>query len=416
MEMGLVYVTDRLPFNMFVALTTCSNIVLLALEQELADMGKPRLPIWNVVDCLFVAAFAVEIVFRCYIHRLKMWIQDLWNVLDLLLVVAFGVDAIVFSPMGLGGFVRYFTVVRALRLVHLIRLMRMRPAFREMWLLVGGLVNSVKALGWIAVIIIIFVYVFAIVATTQIGQNPEVYATGPSWNGEDWPYKSYFGTVSRSMFSLLQILTLDGWCESIVRHIIYRAPFMGVVFMIYMILTAYGLMNVVVGIIVENTLAAAQVVDKRIDEKLGIQRKLAVDQLYDILDKLDGDRTGSISLEELQAANQSEIVQDKFKKIGLTISEVEQIFKLLDVSRTGRVALKRFVESCRELVGGAKRRDIAQVEITMGALAKRLEKLDANFKMMENEIGMISTMSTDFVNNTVRVLTGFGNATTKEET
>lgn len=400
--------TDRLPFCIFVAVTTSLNIVALGVEQEMSTMSDRSfsVAIWWVIGGVFSVCFTMELFIRAVVGK-KRFFADAWNVADVLLVAAFVLDTFVLVPAGIGGQVRFFTVFRALRMVQIVRLIRMYPSFRELWLLVGGLSNSIKALGWSAMVIVLLLYVCAIVVTAQIGHNQDLYGSGPSYNGEVWPYESYFGTVPLSMFTLFQVLTLDGWCDDVVRHVIYREPLMGVFFVAFVLITAFGVMNVVVGIIVENTLAAAQVVDKKIEERHGTAKKVAVEELYEILDRLDSSRSGHISLEALWAANQSDIIQEKFGRIGLGSDEVEQIFKLLDVSKSGVVSIRRFAESCRELVGGAKRRDIAQVEVTMGALAQRLEKLDEQFSVIETEVGLISGMAADFVSNTVRVLTGF---------
>merc|ERR1719223_1560771 len=212
----------------------------------------------------------------------------------------------------------------------------MNTAFRELWLLVGGLVNSLKALGWVGLVLIVVLYLCSIIVTTEIGQNDEAYGSGPSYDGEMWPYKEYFGTVMRSMFTLFQVLTLDAWCDNIVRHVIHRQPFMAVFFVVFVLITAFGLMNVIVGIIVENTLAAAQVADSRLEQQKAFSRKKAVEKLEEILMRSDVNRTGEISMQELQAAGQSPVVQAQFEVIGLKFEEAQEIFSLLDYERRGR--------------------------------------------------------------------------------
>ncbi|CAJ1349447.1 unnamed protein product [Effrenium voratum] len=398
-------VTDRLPFNIFVLTTTFLNILIIGLEQDLSTDGSGV--IWFALESLFVILFIIELGIRwASLKRRSTFFHDGWNICDVILVLASAIDCFVLSLIGVGGQIRFFTVLRALRVIRFVRLVRMFSAFRELWLLVGGLTNSVKALSWVGLVVFMLIYVCGIICTAEIGQNDETYAIGPSYNGEVWPYKQYFGTVFRSMFTLLQVLTLDGWCDDIVRHVVYRQPVMGVFFICFILLTSFGLMNVVVGIIVENTLAAAQVVDKRKEEKLARHRKETVQQLVAILSRSDSRRSGLISLEELRAANQSVIVQKKFESIGLQFEEVEHVFTLLDVDRSGKIELLRFENACRELVGGGKRRDIAQVEVNIGTLANRLDKLDNKFGLIEREVATIAAMTEEFVHNTVRHLTG----------
>lgn len=406
-------VVDRLPFNLWVAAITFLNIVVLGFEQDYGpsgdNVGMADRMLWYMFECGFCICFLVEICMRIYYSWDTRWdfVCDIWNAIDIFLVLAAVFDAFILVPAGIGGTIRFFTVLRALRVIRLVRLVRMFPAFRELWLLVGGLVNSMKALGWVGMIVLGVLYVCGIVVTTEIGQNHETYGNGPSYDGEIWPYEKYFGSLGGSMFTLFQVITLDGWCDDIVRHVVYRQPLMGLFFVMFLMFTAFGLMNVVVGIIVENTLAAAQVADRRVEERASFERKQAVEQLTDILVKSDNARTGEISLAELRASYQSPIVQEKFNQIGLSMEEIGEIFGLLDYERRGRVELKRFANSCRELVGGAKRRDIAQVEVTVGTLAQHLDSLDSQFSRVEGEVRNIANLAEDFVENTVRVLTGF---------
>lgn len=403
-------ILDGLLFNCWVTFTVTVNIIVISLEQDLCPSGSSPVDCmsWFLLEILFGILFLVELVTRIFFtHPKKKFFNDIWNVMDMILIIAAFLDTMVLAPIGIGGMIRYFTVLRALRGIKLVRLVQMFPLFRELWLLVGGLSNSLKALGWVGLIVVMVLYVCGIVVTMEIGKNDDVYAIGPSYDGQVWPYKKYFGTVWRSMFTLFQVLTLDSWCDGIVRHVVYRQPYMGVFFVAFLLLTAFGLINVIIGIIVENTLAAAQVTDRRVEEREAQLRRSAVEHLAVILDKSDVSRLGEISLEELKAANNSSIVKEKFEKIGMSFEEIEEIFKLLDYERRGRVELKRLAASCLELVGGAKRRDIAQVEVTIGSLAQHLDSLDTKFSKIEAEVQGLTSMAEEFVQTTVRLLTGF---------
>jgi voltage-gated sodium channel len=404
-----VPMVDKLPFNITCTLVAIANIIVIGAEE---DAGIPRdaplaarMSFWTM-EVLFVTAFIGELVVR-FVSKRREFLYDFWNVLDCLLVGAAAFEAFFLAPAGMGGQIRFFTVLRALRIVRVIRLVRMFAAFRELWLLVGGVVNSLKALGWVGIIMAIVLYVCAIVTTAEIGHNHETYATGPSYDGEVWPYEKYFGTVLRSMFTLFQVMTLDGWCDDVVRHVVYRQPLLGVFFIVFLVVTAFGLVNVVVGIIVENTLAAAQVADQRVEERKSFIRRDAVEKLHDILDKSDIRRTGEISFDELRCSYESHIVREKFDQIGLTLEEIGEIFTLLDHDQCGRVELTRFAASCRELVGGAKRRDLAQIEVTVGSLAQHLGTFEGQITRIENEVESLANLAEDFMQNTVRVLTGF---------
>jgi len=399
---------DELWFNCFVSASTFLNAFIIGLEQEMStsEGGVADRLIWYMLELIFAGVFTVEIIARITTLRLK-FLGDIWNICDVVVVAAACVDVLVLQPAKMGGKARLLTTLRTMRIIRLVRLVRMFKFFRELWLLVGGLVNSIKALAWICLILILLIYVCSVVTTTEIGQNDATYGNGPSYDGMVWPYKEYFGTVFKSMFTLFQVMTLDGWCDDVVRHIMFFQPVLAAFFMLFLVLTAFGLMNVVIGCIVENTLAAATVADEAIEKELSEKRRKALDQLQVMLELSDSNRSGDISMQELQAASQSRVVQAQLAALDVRMSEVEQLFELLDYEKRGKVDLKKFIISCRELVGGAKRRDIAQVEITVGTLTQRLDSLDRKFHHIESEVAALGNLSEDFLQNTVRLLTGF---------
>lgn len=404
---GDLALVDQLWFNVMVAVINVANTVFIGLEQDMSDArsGVSDRIVWYMAELIFCSMFIVEMILRIHSKR-QSFFMDVWNLLDLLIIFGACIDAIILQPGGAGGKIRLFTVLRLLRIVRLVRLVRMFPFFRELWLLIGGLVNSMKALTWVCVILVVILYVCSVVVTTEIGHNGDVYGQLPSYDGKLWPYEEYFGTVWKSMFTLFQVMTLDGWCDDIVRHVMHFRPLLAIFLVAFLMVTAFGLMNVVVGIIVENILAAASVADTAIEHEAAEKRKRAIDQLQLLLELSDNHRTGELSLTELQAASESPIVKQQYQTLGVKQIEVEKLFSLLDYERRGRVELKRFVNSCRELVGGARRRDIAQVEITVGALAQRLDSLDTKFTHIEQEVASLGSITEDFVQNTVRVLTG----------
>ena len=52
----------------------------------------------------------------------------------------------------------------------------------------------------------------------------------------------------------MQVLTFDGWCSQIMRPILQVQPLFLVLFTIFLAVGTYGLLNIVVGVIVETTM------------------------------------------------------------------------------------------------------------------------------------------------------------------
>merc|ERR1719420_19079 len=100
-------------------------------------------------------------------------------------------------------------------------------------------------------------YVCGILMTLIIGNNDDIYDDYKKLSG-GWDHRERFGTVGRSMFTLFQVLTLENWSNGVVRHVLTNQPHLALFFFTYLMLTSYGLLNLVVGVIVEGTLAEAK--------------------------------------------------------------------------------------------------------------------------------------------------------------
>merc|ERR1719387_2671328 len=85
------------------------------------------------------------------------------------------------------------------------------------------------------------------------------------------PYM-YFGTIPRSMYTLFCIVILAEWPE-IGRPIIEKQPHMFAFFLVFIIFTTFGVMNVIIGVIVDNTMEAAKSIEAD-DEQTEKSRKL----------------------------------------------------------------------------------------------------------------------------------------------
>lgn len=419
LKIGSIPFCDTLRFNMMIGVVIFVNMIFIGLEQDLgykfsAEDDKTLSPIqriekrlfWYVMENLFCIIFLIEMLMRMYVHRWK-YFHDSWNVLDFILVSTAVIDTYILSFIGGSGKVRMLTSLRVVRMLRLVRFVRMLRMFKELWLIVNGLLNSMKTLGWVGLLLCCLLYVFAIFLTNQVGQNDEMYLNTESYDGEEWPHQVYFGTVPRSMLSLFQILTLDSWCDYIVRHIVHRQPYMAPVFIFFLFITTFGLMNIIVGVIVENTLGAASISEARMERDQEKYRKRILQDLHVLFQLSDTDGSGRISRREFQAACRNPKVLEKLENLGLLLNETDTLFNLLDPTRKGSIDLSEFITTCKQLIGGAKQKDIVQVGLAVETLTRRLDSLDGKFTDIEGEVSGLARMTGDFLRDTLQPIIGF---------
>ena len=194
------------------------NAVLLGLETSASVMNE-----WGAfilaIDKMILMIFVVEIVLRLYVYRLKFW-RDPWSIFD------FSVVAIALIPAS-----GPFAVLRALRVLRVLRLLTMVPSMRRV---VGALLSAVPGLGSIGVMLLIFYYVFAVIATNLFGN------TYPEW----------FGGLGNSFYTLFQIMTLESWSMGIVRPIMETYPYAWMFFVPFIMVATFTMLNLFIAIIV----------------------------------------------------------------------------------------------------------------------------------------------------------------------
>ncbi len=174
----------------------------------------------NALDMIVIAIFTVEIALRIYAYRTAFF-KDPWSLFD------FFVVAISLVPVS-----EEFSILRVLRVLRLFRLLTIIPQMRT---IIGALVSVVPGIVSISMVLMLFFYVFSIMATTLFGER------FPEW----------FGTLGASMYTLFQVMTLESWSMGISRPVMEAYPYAWIFFIVFILLVTFVMVNLLIGIIVD---------------------------------------------------------------------------------------------------------------------------------------------------------------------
>lgn len=202
------------------------NAVILGLETSKTIMDGFG-PLIVTLDRLCLAFFVVEIVLKLIVHRFRFF-TDGWNIFDFVIV------AVSLVPGG-----QSLSVLRAMRILRLLRVVSVAPALRRV---VEGLLNALPGMGSVFLLMGVIFYIGAVMATKLFG------ASFPEW----------FGTIGSSAYSLFQIMTLESWSMGIVRPVMEVYPYAWVFFVPFILVTTFAVVNLVVGLIVNSMQDAHQ--------------------------------------------------------------------------------------------------------------------------------------------------------------
>jgi len=194
------------------------NAIVLGLETYPGMMERHG-GLLKGLDRAILIVFVAEIALRLVAARWRFF-RDPWSLFDLFVV------AIAFMPAN-----EAFSVLRAARVLRVLRLVSAFPRLRRV---VEGLIASIPGIASIGAIMVIVFYVFAVMATKLFGSD----------------YPQWFGSLHDSLFSLFQIMTLEGWAD-MVREIMTTHPFAWVFFVAYILAATFTVLNLFIAVIVD---------------------------------------------------------------------------------------------------------------------------------------------------------------------
>ena len=181
-------------------------------------------------DYSITVFFVIEILIRLMSEkRLVDFFKSGGNVFDFIIVTV--------SLIPVGGAETVF-VARLLRIVRILRVITIVPEFRR---IIDGLIKTIPRAGFIILLMLIFFYIWAAIGSLMFDEIDP----------------SRWGNIGSAMLVLLQMITYDDWA-AVMRDVLEVYPWAWIYFVSFLILNAFILFNMVIGIIVDVMAREAQ--------------------------------------------------------------------------------------------------------------------------------------------------------------
>eukprot|EP00439_Symbiodinium_sp_Y106_P012914 s4321_g1.t2 len=316
-------------FQNFIYSTIMLNAITLGLQADLS--GDPWDLIWLVCENMFTAIFTVELVLKLYFLGISYFYSiesrsiQFWNLLDLVIVLLAIVDCwvLTFFPEVDTQLIRVMQLLRIMRIAKLLRLRR------ELVAIIEGLFCSLQCMVWIGFLLLIVIYAFGIFCRNVLGNLSNSHYEDRIDN------EMHFGSLPRTMLTLFNVCLIDGWSTVVWPQMLFN-PLMVVPMMVFLCVTCFGLMNALIGVIVERTTAAHQNMNTIQEEVLRESKMRMVAQLLDIIDSSDEDDSGTINLEEFRQVQHQRYAEEIFAALNLPPGfDAADLFGLLDADGNG---------------------------------------------------------------------------------
>jgi hypothetical protein len=282
------------------------------------------------------------------------------------------------------GNVATLRLFRLLRIFRAARAIRLFQYLRQLRLMLYSVVSCIVSMFWACVLLVIIIGLYALyLEDTSLAYLRETYV---EVKGGDKGYKDDLEFVTKSLG--------DNWngMSYAVCSLIYSIsggadwgdlaePFWtikggsGCSYMVFVILTIFGLLNILVGIFVQEAEELSKwdkdfVVDGFINKKKEKEKDIS-----ELFDTMDTEANGVLSLKELGDALENDAIVAQFAHLEVEVEKVGVLFHVLDVDGNGSITREEFIAGLAKLHGHANATDVADLLIEEQKMNTKLDQL-----------------------------------------
>ena len=221
-------------FEYFILFVVFANSVSLGFQTSVSIHAKYG-ALLSAFDqaCLWI--FIIELLIKFVAYN-RDFFKFPWNVFDLAIVaVSILASMPCFSVFRVLRISRSIKIVRAIKAVKTVRVMKIVAGLDQLQKIIFAIVKSIPGILWTLSLLLIFYYVYAIVGTNIFGEQ----------------FPEEFGSLGRSLYTLFRLMIFDSF-GSTTYPIIQAQNWAWIYFLSFSLISAFVIMNVIVGIVVDS--------------------------------------------------------------------------------------------------------------------------------------------------------------------
>ncbi|XP_070596106.1 voltage-dependent T-type calcium channel subunit alpha-1G isoform X2 [Erythrolamprus reginae] len=262
-------------FDHIVLVIIFLNCITIAMERPKIEPHSAERIFLTLSNYIFTAVFLAEMTIKVVALGLcfgeKAYLQSSWNVLDGVLVLISMADVLVSMVSDSGT--KILGMLRVLRLLRTLRPLRVISRAQGLKLVVETLMSSLKPIGNIVVICCAFFIIFGILGvqlfkgkffvcqgedTRNITNKSDCAEANYKWIR----HKYNFDNLGQALMSLFVLASKDGWVDIMYdgldavgvdqQPVMNYNPWMLLYFISFLLIVAFFVLNMFVGVVVEN--------------------------------------------------------------------------------------------------------------------------------------------------------------------
>jgi len=382
-------------------------VVLLGPTQDIADLkqniasssGAYTQTVLQVLESMEMSTGPISVEGLAIGFKMTR-LGDFWIKFDSLLVLMMIAETWILPFLGDSSPLGNLAVLRLLRLLRITRMARLMRSVPELMTIVKGMFAATRSVIVTLALLVLVTYVFAIVFTGQFheyqvcgmkygGMFRSAHAefcegiieNGTEEEGESVYIYAFFGTMEKTMMTLFVHGTLLDDLSEVVHTLLAVSTPMLLVFIGFILISSFTMLNMLIGILVEVVQAEAECEKNK--AKMG-----TVQELMDgVFKGMDQDGSGKISLEEFKDMSINPKVVACLKKLDIAPKHLKAYQDILFPSGDEHICFKDFMQHLFRLRPGTAasvldiehfRKDLSE---QMDKISEHIDKHVANLEM-----------------------------------
>ncbi|CAK0847838.1 unnamed protein product [Prorocentrum cordatum] len=317
-------------FSVALASLIITSAVLIGVETQVLSIksyqgsdSEEMLVALSWMNYCITFLFTLEMVARLYVFRFQFFLSEtMWNCFDLIILILALVEVtlelVVRSSSSTDSFFDNGGTAKMMRLIRLTRLLRLVRTFRQLKplrMLVRSIMAAGKSVFWALLLLFMIVYAFGVILTQAVTEH-----TKGGTNIDDERLRTHYGSLLRSMLSLTMAVSGGiSWIELTTPLEFAGNPTWIMLFLIYIAIAYFFILNVVTGVFCQNAIEGAQQdLDMSIDAQLREKQMHAqrLGMLFQEMNEDSGAMSDGMTVDDLNLQLAKPKVQARWRIFG----------------------------------------------------------------------------------------------------
>lgn len=298
-----------------------------------------------ISENIFLVVFVIEVSARIYLLGWR-YFRYKWNILDCTLTLAAVIDFWILTPILNATSVPIgdFYVMRLLRLARILRILKVLRSKKELQMLMEGLMGALASMFWVATLLAFLIYTTSIICVT-LYQDID-------WNEAIVESKLTFESMPKAMFALFSLSIVADWTP-IVMPVINQHPEAVFIFVIFIVMSTFGILNLIIGVITERTATVQMEYSLKEQHCKDLFRMKNIEEIAKIIFATQEDAT--ITYEEMKELMEDGKHGPRIKALteGVNLPDgfnLEDCHAMFDKDATNNINHEEFVQGMKRLI------------------------------------------------------------------